>query len=312
VSIIRGPRPETKFYTLDKSISEDPRLSWAARGLLIFLLGKPDHWEVSVKHLINQTKDALGKSSGRDGVRVILKELEAAGYLTADYARSNAGSFNGMAYTVHEIPRDDSPETENPSSGNGSPETAFPAPAKPAPANPHLVKNDLQQLIEKAPSTDIPSLPAEAASPALEGELIAKQAKAKKPADEDMQAACRATWSAYAMAYQSRYGAEPIRNAKVNNQVKQFATRIPRDEAPAVAAFYVGINDAFLVRNCHDFGSLLAKSETYRTQWVTGRQINGRTARQIEDRQANLSAGEEAARRIRERHSNGEQRNEFL
>ena len=138
------------------------------------------------------------------------------------------------------------------------------------------------------------------------------KAAAKKQADSELQEACRSTWTAYAAAYQNRYGAEPIRNAKVNNQVRQFATRIPRDEAPAVAAFYVGINDAFLVRNCHDFGSLLAKSETYRTQWVTGRQINGRTARQIEDRQANLSAGEEAARRIRERRSNGGARNEFL
>lgn len=312
MSIIRGPRPETKFYTLDKSISEDPRLSWAARGLLIFLLGKPDHWEVSVKHLINQTKDALGKSSGRDGVRVILKELEAAGYLTADFARSSAGSFNGMAYTVHEIPRAASPETENPSSGNGSPETENPAPAKPAPANPHLVKNELQQLIEEAPRTDIPSLPAVADSPALEGELVGRKAKDKKPADQELQADCRAIWAAYAAAYQHRYGVAPVRNAKINNQVKQLAVRIPRDEAPAIAAFYVTVNDARLVNDCHPVGSLLAKAESYRTQWATGRQMNATTARQIEATQANVNAAQEAAARIRARGQGEGNANPFL
>lgn len=140
MSIRRAPRPETRFYTLDKSISEDPRLSWAARGVLIFLLGKPDNWEVSVKHLISQTANAIGKASGRDGVRVVLKELEQAGYLVADYARSEGGAFAGMAYTVHETPVAVSPQTENPAPV--TPETDLPAPAQPAPAKPHLISNE--------------------------------------------------------------------------------------------------------------------------------------------------------------------------
>lgn len=146
MSIRRGPRPETKFYTLDKSISEDSRLSWAARGLLIFLLGKPDNWEVSVKHLINQTTDAIGKASGRDAVRVILKELEQAGYLVADIARNETGAFAGMAYTVNEIPCIIPPQPEKPSPE--TPETENPAPAEPGPANPHLTKTEVKQDTE--------------------------------------------------------------------------------------------------------------------------------------------------------------------
>lgn len=147
MSIRRGPRLETRFYTLNKSISEDGRLSWAARGVLIFLLGKPDNWEVSVKHLINQTQDAIGKASGRDAVRVILKELEQAGYLVADFARSEGGAFNGMAYTVCEIPEEPAPET-------GFPAPAKPAPDEPAPANPHLTSNDLKQDTELEEETN--------------------------------------------------------------------------------------------------------------------------------------------------------------
>lgn len=145
--IRRAPRPEEKFYILNKAISEDARLSWAARGVLIFLLGKPDNWEVSVKHLINQTTNAIGKASGRDAVRVILKELEEAGYLVADIGRGDSGVFSGMEYLINETPHMLTPETENPAPVN-------PAPAEPAPENPHQVSTDLKQDTEKEGNTD--------------------------------------------------------------------------------------------------------------------------------------------------------------
>lgn len=119
-------------------------------------------------------------------------------------------------------------------------------------------------------------------------------------AERDRQQACRAIWSAYAAAYQHRYGIAPVRNARVNGQVRDLLKRLGADESPAVAAYFVGINDAYLIRNCHDLGSLLAKAESYRTQWATDRQMNGTTARQLERTQANLNAAKEAAESIRE------------
>ncbi|HIB8627919.1 TPA: helix-turn-helix domain-containing protein [Pseudomonas aeruginosa] len=119
-------------------------------------------------------------------------------------------------------------------------------------------------------------------------------------AERDRQQACRAIWSAYAAAYQHRYGTHPVRNSKVNGQVRDLLKRLGAEEAPAVAAYFVGINDAYLIRNCHDLGSLLARAESYRTQWATDRQMNGTTARQLERTQANLNAAKEAAESIRE------------
>ncbi|HFS0800719.1 TPA: helix-turn-helix domain-containing protein [Pseudomonas aeruginosa] len=119
-------------------------------------------------------------------------------------------------------------------------------------------------------------------------------------AERDRQQACRAIWSAYAAAYQHRYGTHPVRNSKVNGQVRDLLKRLGAEEAPAVAAYFVGINDAYLIRNCHDLGSLLARAESYRTQWATDRQMNGATARQLERTQANLNAAKEAAESIRE------------
>ncbi len=119
-------------------------------------------------------------------------------------------------------------------------------------------------------------------------------------AERDRQQACRAIWSAYAAAYQLRYGTHPVRNSKVNGQVRDLLKRLGAEEAPVVAAYFVGINDAYLIRNCHDLGSLLARAESYRTQWATDRQMNGATARQLERTQANLNAAKEAAESIRE------------
>lgn len=119
MSIIRAPRPEGNFYLLNKAISEDQRLSWGARGMLVFLLGKPDHWEVSTHHLIGQTKDCLGKASGRDAVRGLIRELEQAGYLQIFLERAEGGEFGGRSYTVSE-----------------SPATDYPGPVEPSPVNP--------------------------------------------------------------------------------------------------------------------------------------------------------------------------------
>ncbi|RQY50976.1 hypothetical protein DF109_32500 [Burkholderia stagnalis] len=128
--IIRAPRPTSAFYILDRRISEDRRLSWAARGLLICLLCKPDHWEVSVANLVNETANSLRANSGghtkRDGVKALLGELIQAGYVRrSDKPRHNEdGSFAGYDYVVTEVPTlpdgkrlpsPDQPSTDQPS-----------------------------------------------------------------------------------------------------------------------------------------------------------------------------------------------------
>lgn len=141
MSIKRAPRPDGNFYVLDKRISEDDRLSWAARGLLIFLLGKPDHWEVSVQHLVIQTADAIGKSSKRDAVYSILKELSQAGYLVRQRGRGESGEFGKVDYIVTETPVEGDPLTDNPDVVD-SPYTDNPDTDKPDTANPTLVSTE--------------------------------------------------------------------------------------------------------------------------------------------------------------------------
>lgn len=140
MSIKRAPRPESNFYQLDKRISEDPRLSWAARGLLIFLLGKPDHWEVSTGHLIKQTSES-GKKSGRDGVLAILKELITCGYVIRTTHRKEGGEFGGYDYLVSETPKPENPAPV-------APDTDSPDTAKPDTANPTQVSIEVTAKTE--------------------------------------------------------------------------------------------------------------------------------------------------------------------
>ena len=117
-----------------------------------------------------------------------------------------------------------------------------------------------------------------------------------------LQAACRATWSAYSLAYEQRYGVKPVRNQVVNANVKTLVKRLGYEEAPLVAAWYVGnVNEAFVVKNTHGVGVLVNQAEGYRTQWARGQAVTGTAAQAADKTSANFDAIEEAKRLMRQR-----------
>ena len=304
--ITRAPRPDSNFYILDKAISEDKRLSWAARGMLVFLLGKPDHWQVSPAALTNETK-GLKRGTGRDGVYTILTELKEVGYLQASGVRDASGSFAGTDYVISEVatpsPKPHTPKPDTAEPDTPKPDTAEPDTAEPYPANPPQVSIDPKQGLN---GEQVLNLPAAPTAPPPGASLVVpakpKKAKAEPAGETELQAACRSTWAAYASAYTARYGAAPVRNAKVNSAVKAFVMRLGHDESPAVAAFFVErVSEAAVVRSTHDFGLLLNRCESYRTQWVTGHAMTQTRARQADQTEANCSAADEAIALMRAR-----------
>lgn len=131
---------------------------------------------------------------------------------------------------------------------------------------------------------------------------------ADMPGPKDQTCKTFKAWANYAMAYRKRYSTWPVWNAKAGGQLGQLVDRLGIDVAHHVAAHYLKNSDAGVVRKCHSLNELLANAESYHTQWVTNRQMNGTTARQMESTQANLNAAEEAARSILE----GGESNAFL
>lgn len=131
---------------------------------------------------------------------------------------------------------------------------------------------------------------------------------ADMPGPKDQTCKTFKAWANYAMAYRKRYQCWPVWNAAAGGILGKLVDRLGVDVAHSVAAYYLTINDARIVNDCHSLTNLIAKAEAYHTQWATGRQMNSRTARQIEDTQANMNAAQEAARLILD----GEKRNAFL
>ena len=119
-TIIRAQRRH-RFVIIEQQPIEDTRLSWAARGLLSYLLSRPDDWKVLVNDLRKRG------DLGRDGIYRLLKDLRNAGYIQFIRNRDKHGRIRGGTYLVQEIasqPHPDFPDTAEPN-------TAAPNPVKP-------------------------------------------------------------------------------------------------------------------------------------------------------------------------------------
>lgn len=97
--IIRAKREPKSFALVDKSFINDKRLSYKAKGILVYILSKPDDWKVVVKDLINNSTD--GKASIYAG----LKELERYGYYVKKPIRDEDGMrILDWTSIVYEVP----------------------------------------------------------------------------------------------------------------------------------------------------------------------------------------------------------------
>lgn len=81
---------------IDRAALEDSRLSWKARGILAYLLSKPDDWEVSVKEIWKSGKE------GRNVVQACMKELEEVGYAELKTIRDRKGKVVGKQWIIRE------------------------------------------------------------------------------------------------------------------------------------------------------------------------------------------------------------------
>lgn len=109
--IIRVKREPNNFVTMNKTFLEDDRLSYKAKGILAYLLSKPNDWKVIVGNLVGNSSD--GKSSVYSG----LKELKDYGYYKKIPIRNEQGTrIVRWESTICEVPDSlltDFPKVEN-------------------------------------------------------------------------------------------------------------------------------------------------------------------------------------------------------
>lgn len=98
MSILRVAERKQPYVVLDKGFIDSPTLSWRAKGILAYLLARPDNWEIREYDLVAHATE------GRDAVRKALKELKAHGYIVKSQRRSDVGQFSVVEYDIHERP----------------------------------------------------------------------------------------------------------------------------------------------------------------------------------------------------------------
>lgn len=103
-----------RFTQVDRNLVNDRVLSFKARGILVWLLDKPDDWETTAERIEQQGKE------GREAIRSGLKELEERGYLVRRKWRASNGQWQ-YEWLVTESPGD-STGYGNPSTGSRRPE----------------------------------------------------------------------------------------------------------------------------------------------------------------------------------------------
>jgi len=96
---------DNPYVMIDRRPVENPKLSYKAKGILVYLLSRPDGWEVSVADLIKRSTD------GEAGVRTGLKELKNAGHMKYTTSRKS-GRITGWLIEVYEVPDGDFQQVE--------------------------------------------------------------------------------------------------------------------------------------------------------------------------------------------------------
>lgn len=140
-------RPATIFRTIkDKNnpyamVDMRPilnsNLSWKAKGILVYLLSRPDGWEVNLTDLVKRSTDGLAS------VKAGVKELKEVGHLKHAGIRKASGQFDTVIWEVYEAPQvgnqlTDKPQVVVPEVENQptvSPQVDYPQAEKPQAGN---------------------------------------------------------------------------------------------------------------------------------------------------------------------------------
>lgn len=121
MSKITRQKRKDNFTVVNNDILQNSKLSWATKGMLVYLLHLPDNWQINVADLSNRSRN------GRDGTACIIKELMTEGYISRVKIKNEKSQFKGYDYTVTDEPvnwKAVNGLSEDGSSVNGNPEAS--------------------------------------------------------------------------------------------------------------------------------------------------------------------------------------------
>jgi hypothetical protein len=142
------------FVTINNTALRDKRLSWGARGILAYLLTKPDDWDVRSSDLVEQG------TQKREAVLKMLRELETYGYLQRQRTKNpQTGRYEWETH-VYEVPQSEKPTEEARifKKPNKSPKSVLPTQESPTQVSPTQENPTVkEELKEEELNKEIPS-----------------------------------------------------------------------------------------------------------------------------------------------------------
>ena len=112
MATFRTVKQDGDFVLVHKKFIYDPKLSARSKGVLLYLLSRPNDWQIYTSEIQKHMTDGI------KSVNSAVKELMDAGYIKRTLKRSEKGTFKGYEYLVYEIPTE-MPFTENGQTENG-------------------------------------------------------------------------------------------------------------------------------------------------------------------------------------------------
>lgn len=141
MATFRAIKESGNFVTVHKNFIHDNNLTFKAKGILLYLLSRPDDWQIYESEILKHTKD------GKDSLKSGIKELEEVGYVARTRKRNDKGHLNGYEYLVYEYPIQNGNsylgKTDNGKSNIGESNVGKTVNGFSAPTNNDLTNNDL-------------------------------------------------------------------------------------------------------------------------------------------------------------------------
>lgn len=160
MAIVRVPKVNN-YTIMSNHHLIDPELSFKAKGLMSYMLSRPDNWDFSIEGLSHQNKE------GADAIARIIRELEEQGYIIRCWVRNQAGKFTDMEYKILECP------LKKPTVEGTAKETSAPASKVPVSEKPILNPPHLENPVVDSPVMDSPF-------PESAGQIITESPKTEK------------------------------------------------------------------------------------------------------------------------------------
>ena len=133
-SYIKRTERVEKFTRISNELVQKTNLSFAAKGMICFLLSLPDNWVIHKNHIRKTFK------IGQCAIDTIFDELEKTGHMVAiPIVKAEDGKFKGKNYFVYDEP-------VKPNNLENLTDTGFPSTVDPVTVNPYLQSTNTDKV----------------------------------------------------------------------------------------------------------------------------------------------------------------------